>query len=188
MQRTTIAGWVMAAAMAVAASQILAQQDEGPILRPKVLPAKPAGATLLVTCDLACNWELDGKVKVEFGQHLAVAKSEDALDQVQQLVNVEKPGQTIVNIELLPLRTSRIKSEEAVAETTGTVWRDNKTGLLWTKTDNGTSLDWMQASSYCWNLNLANLSGWRLPTIEELETIYDPSIMLSHRRPMKMTL
>jgi hypothetical protein len=53
------------------------------------LKAKPAGATLLVMCDLACDWKLDGeakglidaggsaKAKVEFGQHLVIATTEE---------------------------------------------------------------------------------------------------------------
>jgi hypothetical protein len=36
-----------------------AQQDEGPILKPKKRPAKLVSSTLLVFCDLACDWNLD---------------------------------------------------------------------------------------------------------------------------------
>lgn len=62
------------------------QQDEGPILRPKTSPAKPATPTLLVSCDLACNWTLDDtakghidagasvKAKVKAGQHTVTAE------------------------------------------------------------------------------------------------------------------
>jgi Protein of unknown function (DUF1566) len=54
-------------------------------------------------------------------------------------------------------------------------WNDPATGLLWTKMDNGADVDWNQATAYCSNLRLAGYSGWRLPTIEELQGIYDPS-------------
>jgi hypothetical protein len=41
-----------------------AQQDEEPILKPKKPSAKLATTTtLLMMCDLACNWKLDGEAK-----------------------------------------------------------------------------------------------------------------------------
>jgi hypothetical protein len=46
---------------------------------------------------------------------------------------------------------------------------------MWTKKDNGSDVNWNQASDYCSNLQLAGYSDWRLPTIEELQGIYDPS-------------
>jgi hypothetical protein len=49
--------WKLAVACTLALSNgVLAQQDEGPILKPNKAPTKPsAGATLLVMCDLACR-------------------------------------------------------------------------------------------------------------------------------------
>jgi hypothetical protein len=106
--------------MAASATQLAAQRDEGPILRPK----KPAPATLLVMCDLACNWKLDGetkgsieaggssKAKVQFGQHVVVAVTEDGLDQDQQIIKVQEKGQTAVAIELKPARDVRLRAEQ----------------------------------------------------------------------------
>lgn len=54
-------------------------------------------------------------------------------------------------------------------------WTDPATGLMWTKMDNGSDVDWNQATAYCANLQLAGYSGWRLPTIGELQGIYDPN-------------
>jgi hypothetical protein len=114
----------MAAALAVAAFSALAQQDEGPILRPKKPVVKPTGPTLLVLCDLACNWKLDGreqgrieangsaKSKVELGQHMVVAVTEDGADQVKQLVKVEEKGQTVISLDLKPVRDSRLRAEQ----------------------------------------------------------------------------
>jgi hypothetical protein len=107
-------------AMAVTALQAVAQQEEGPILRPK----KPAPAMLLVTCDLACNWKLDGeakgrvdaggsaKARVQLGQHLVVAVTDDGSDQAQQIVNVQEKGQIVVAIELKPVREARLRTEQ----------------------------------------------------------------------------
>jgi TIR domain/Protein of unknown function (DUF1566) len=54
------------------------------------------------------------------------------------------------------------------------VYLDSTTGLLWTKSDNGHNVTWSQANGYCQNLRLGGYSDWRLPTLEELEKLYDP--------------
>jgi Protein of unknown function (DUF1566) len=72
-----------------------------------------------------------------------------------------------------PRRTETAR-EPAAADASLT-WIDSATGLMWTKRDNGSDLNWNQALSYCSNLQLGGYSGWRLPTIEELQGIYDPS-------------
>jgi hypothetical protein len=58
-------------------------------------------------------------------------------------------------------------------------WADPTTGLTWTKADNGSAVDWDQANAYCSNLRLGGYSDWRLPAIDELQGIYDPSIDVS---------
>jgi hypothetical protein len=55
-------------------------------------------------------------------------------------------------------------------------WTDPDTGLTWTKADNGSDINWNQAIAYCSNLRLGGYSDWRLPTIDELQGIYDHSI------------
>src|SRR5215472_11615544 len=49
---------------------------------------------------------------------------------------------------------------------------------MWTGKDNGSDVDWNQANAYCSNLQLAGYSDWRLPTVEELEGIYDASVRI----------
>jgi len=164
--------------------------------------------TLLVMCDLACDWKLDGevkdhidaggsaKVKVEPGQHMVEASTEDGVDQVRQPSTVKPTGQTMVSIELQPIRYARLVGEqeardaaaqaqaartqgerEAQEEAVG-VWTDPATGLMWTKKDNGSDVGWQQAVDYCRNLQSAGHSDWHLPGIEELQSIYDPSITI----------
>ena len=55
-------------------------------------------------------------------------------------------------------------------------WTDPDTGLTWAKADNGSDVNWNQANSYCSNLRQGGYSDWRLPTIEEMQGIYDPSV------------
>lgn len=128
MNRRIFVGWALAVALAITAPSALAQQDEGPILRPKSASAKTVDATLLVNCDLSCNWKLDGeakgsieaggsaKTKVEPGQHLVVAMTVDGMDQVQQSAKVEARGQSTVSIDLQPVREARRKAEQNARE------------------------------------------------------------------------
>ena len=44
---------------------------------------------------------------------------------------------------------------------------------MWTKKENDSDVNWQQAMDYCNNLQLAGYSDWRLPSIDELQGIYD---------------
>ena len=52
---------------------------------------------------------------------------------------------------------------------------DKATGLMWTRRDNGENIDWNDANEYAKRLRLGGHSDWRLPTIDELEKLYDPN-------------
>ena len=54
-------------------------------------------------------------------------------------------------------------------------WLDPSTGLMWTAKDNGGDISWKSAVKYCHDLRVALHSDWTLPTIDELEGIYDAS-------------
>ena len=60
-------------------------------------------------------------------------------------------------------------------------WTDPDTGLIWTKSENSMDVNWKQATDYCQGLRLAGNSDWRLPTIEELQGIYDPYVDIPGR-------
>jgi len=59
------------------------------------------------------------------------------------------------------------------------VIKDTKTGLVWTQKDSyvdlGKSLSWNESNDYVKELSSGGHSDWRLPTIAELKTIYEPS-------------
>jgi hypothetical protein len=57
----------------------------------------------------------------------------------------------------------------------GTVY-DNKTKLTWQQTVSSTEYSWADAKTYCTGLG-ASLggTGWRLPTVKELQTLIDHS-------------
>jgi hypothetical protein len=54
-------------------------------------------------------------------------------------------------------------------------WTDPSTGLMWAARDNGNDITWGKAKKYCQNLALAGYSDWRLPSIDDLQRIYDDS-------------
>jgi len=50
-------------------------------------------------------------------------------------------------------------------------WTDPRTGLAWAKEDNGEGITWENAKSYCEKYSANDISGWRMPTRQELETL-----------------
>ncbi|MDV7186294.1 DUF1566 domain-containing protein [Lutibacter sp. TH_r2] len=50
---------------------------------------------------------------------------------------------------------------------------DLATGLMWQKTDDGTSRDWEESLAYAEDLTHGNKSDWRLPNAKELQSIVD---------------
>ncbi|MGA2447612.1 MAG: DUF1566 domain-containing protein [Polyangiaceae bacterium] len=59
---------------------------------------------------------------------------------------------------------------------TGTVI-DTQTKLTWQAVPATTTSTWSAATSYCQNLALGGSSGWRLPSVGELQTLVDDSRM-----------
>jgi uncharacterized protein DUF1566 len=78
---------------------------------------------------------------------------------------------------LYKLRAIKAKSREARAAEMSlpqdVTWTDPGTGLMWTKEDNGSKINWHEANQYCRDMKLKDYSDWRLPTIEELRGIFD---------------
>ncbi len=60
---------------------------------------------------------------------------------------------------------------------------------MWTIKDNGQDLTWEAANEYARQLRLGGYSDWRLPTIEELEPLYDPKGGKEYniRKPFQLT-
>ena len=54
---------------------------------------------------------------------------------------------------------------------------DETTKLMWQKSDDGIPRTWLNANSYCNELNLGGYDDWRLPTLDELKTIVDKNFI-----------
>ena len=53
---------------------------------------------------------------------------------------------------------------------------DTKTNLMWAKYDNQGDITWHEAEKYCRFVILSKYEDWRMPTIKELATLYDPGL------------
>ena len=62
-----------------------------------------------------------------------------------------------------------------IAYDNGTVL-DTKTHLMWAAKDNGSTIYWQDAKSYCENYRGGGYTDWRMPTQDELSELYDDSI------------
>jgi hypothetical protein len=142
-----------------------------------------------------CNWKLDGQpmgllkadnsevVPVSSGEHLIQAATTDGVVKIRIKVEVDQSQNTVEirlrsrhdqKLKMQQAETARKQAEAALHPT----WTDPDTGLMWTKNDNGSNVNWNQATDYCTKLQLAGYNDWRLPTIEELQGIYDPNVTL----------
>ena len=52
------------------------------------------------------------------------------------------------------------------------VYKDTETGLMWQIEDNGVDVSWSAAKDYCEQLNSGGFTDWRVPTQDELATLY----------------
>lgn len=59
-----------------------------------------------------------------------------------------------------------------IAYDNGTV-QDTATGLMWAARDNGKDITWETAEQYCSNYRGGGYTDWRLPTLDELEGLFD---------------
>jgi uncharacterized protein DUF1566 len=86
-------------------------------------------------------------------------------------------------LSLLAQQVNKAQGQSEASEERGLVqetqargyWVDSSTGLMWAAKDNGRDITWKNATRYCRDLRLAGYSDWRLPTVDELEGIYDGS-------------
>ena len=70
--------------------------------------------------------------------------------------------------------SSIFASDRFVDNKDGTV-SDTKNDLMWASKDNGFPISWPDSVEYCKNLETAGFNDWRIPSISELASLYDPA-------------
>jgi serine/threonine-protein kinase len=63
----------------------------------------------------------------------------------------------------------RPSQDAKFADLGGGVMKDTRSGLEWTQRDNGSDINWNDATRYC----ASKKNGWRLPNLDELAALYD---------------
>ena len=74
----------------------------------------------------------------------------------------------------LPPKVMRIGRDGAFIATGTGVVIDTRTGLMWAAKDKGKGISWDDAKLYCENYQGGGYSDWRMPTQDELASLYDP--------------
>lgn len=134
---------------------------------------------LKVSTDAACAVLIDGKpvaeleageekeVTVKTGKHrLRAVSAEDPAAVWVRDLDLEEGDTPTVTVKMARalLKLRRTERREAV-------YVSPHTGFMWARRDNGRNIRWRRAGDYCGELRLAGFDDWRLPTLEELDTL-----------------
>lgn len=98
-----------------------------------------------------------------------------AMPKVSSVKNKMKQVSLIAMAALLGLFVvPALASERFTNNSDGTV-TDTHTGLMWAAKDNGSLISWRTARSYIQKYRGGGYTDWRMPTLEELASLYDPN-------------
>lgn len=114
------------------------------------------------------------KVKQELKRQKALDTERERLAAERGKIEAER--QQLAMAKRPPvLEVKEIKRDgRFIAYDNGTVL-DTRTNLMWAASDNGRHIDWDHAKSYCENYRGGGYQGWRMPGLNELESLYDPN-------------
>lgn len=135
-----------------------------------------AQATLEVRTDQPCNLVVNGSpqgqlsagvpITLQTGAGAQWIECSTAAGKARRELTVAADSHSVVVLRASLIGRFRDQGNGIIA--------DQKTGFQWTASDNAGDIGWAAADRYCRELDLAG-PGWRLPTVAELEQIYDGS-------------
>lgn len=71
------------------------------------------------------------------------------------------------------VQAKEIKKDGPISAYDDNTVLDNRTKLMWAKSDNGADINWTDAKKYCDQYRVGGYNDWRLPTLAELASLYD---------------
>jgi hypothetical protein len=95
---------------------------------------------------------------------------------------VQSSGEKPVKEESLPYWSNELQCDGTACPRftlvfDGAAVLDNETGLVWEQSPSQNQMsDWYSALSHCYTLELGGRRGWRVPTLEGLASLQDPSV------------
>jgi len=103
-----------------------------------------------------------GEAMRHYKRYLELApNAPDAAKVREEIYKLEYRAEVVVRVK-----------NRFIAYGNGTVL-DTQTDLLWAAKDNGSGINWQDAKKYCENYRGGGYSDWRMPTLDELEGLYD---------------
>lgn len=135
--------------------------------------------TLRIWTDAACRLEIDGRPEGELtADKPRVVRVPLGPVKVRAIALETSRAEWETTVEVTAERASRVRirmsrsiAEVRRKERQTESYRDSKTGLMWVRRDNGADVTWQGADSYCEELGHGGFDNWRLPAIDELDTL-----------------
>ena len=90
----------------------------------------------------------------------------------QYYLHITSTGSWEIKVVSIPGAKETARDGRFIAYSDGTVV-DIGTNLMWAAKDNGSNINWLNAKSYCENYRGGGYIDWRMPTLDELMTLYD---------------
>ena len=109
-----------------------------------------------------------------------------ALSQFQAILELNPQQQAARNGIQAAQEGLQKRKEEEKNELAQGIWTDPDTGLMWTIRGDDYNVYWKRAEHFCQTLSRAGHADWRLPTIGELESLYDSNP--DHERTFRWNL